>query len=1467
MDAQFAAIVADAAKQYKLSTNSKKGVLFDDFTLNPPLKTVDQLIAIVDKQNEQFSNFREKRHGLFKTLTLAMKPIEIVGEAACGPASEVFAPSAHVLAAVMYMIRAAENVSKMYDSIEELFGQLKDFTGRLNVYAKHTMSDTLRQKLVTILATVFQIVIIATQEVRQGRLKSYFKRLLGSGSPVDPAMEKLRILTLGEERQVIAETYGGVADINDKTDRVEDLVIAVNENLQNLNFDHLGQLDIERRDRLRNILQPSPFPKDFYTAFERSRVAGTGDWLLKDESLQAWFRGDKPFLWMNGSPGTGKSFLTSHIITHCLETMPRLAYFFFRDTGPETRSCVQALRDLAYQMSEADASYGKALMNSLYSSDDIRTVPSAFRRLFIEPHQMENCLQPTFIFLDGIDEADADEMSQLLFQMGPEEEDFAAGPRCSALRFALVGRSYMTETITQALDRDSSGDLLLTIQITPDRSADDVSAYIARGILQSRILNQTTNEFKDKVVRLMEAQVDGLFILAKFMLAEVNRKRHPRSILKSLETYPKEINGMLEKTLESLSAAISEEEAEDLNEMLRWIICAEQALTLEQLEAALILFFGDPPFRLEETLRGQYSCFFELEREDGMTTDDLIKDYERRQRELRRTGTAFSRISPTGRGSVDESAISDRGLSPLRHTATAGGRKSSVSSVSTLRERRGSGSPASPARSIDPVITGSEMEFRSKKSTTVVTFFHTTVREFFLNLKSAQAEHHLISRIKFDPVEARLHVVKTCLRIFTDEKWFQSYNLGSGRKAIKQYAAWYWQEHMACLDPTLVSAEEKRNLGVMIYRMLNDEATIVDWTSMYQKNDEGLDVLMERNLRALLRWFQDQDVVAGLSPQGQAFAAELKVNPSMLCEAIGRYYARCWVAENCQVYIPTMFCFDIVQSVALRQAGYMWEDEENHWLEIDLDERMLKAIAWTNCKESGHLNRRVGSTYLALGKHEKALKYYEKALAMDDDKQQTLGRISWCLYQDERYYEALAPALDCVKLEEACQAEGKYTGAALDRSKWRLYKDYYLAAQCYYSTYQTELAMEYFLRAIKASTGVALNEWERFEAEISYLEALSDESRYTEMMKLLHEMSLQLTNKTQGQNRLVELVLNQNNKRLVIDRIPKAASKTGEAEFILRTLEQAISAAHDIREPVVILYLRLAYGIVCSYSYKIESAIAVFEQISLVEYRARGNFVTRQGHAISFQRLAHLYKLQLLREGLSSPAALDWIERLEVVMKKQDEQRSLETPASIQGSDINTAALYLGLFYRLLGRHDESREILSILIVENLALLSDPEPLNDEFAIDNLLWLLLAAGDVEKARCLAQSMRNVNPNVSMQSTQSESPVLERPEPKLMNILSTDRCCAQCLENIPSTDDFRICVLCMESFCEKCITTIICVDGNSTADHKDGVQCRQDHDWFTVPTLNRNLHTGQIMGVDGRVREFETWTEEVRAAWT
>ncbi|KAH7122968.1 hypothetical protein EDB81DRAFT_665478 [Dactylonectria macrodidyma] len=1487
---QFSNIVTSAAKRFADVSGSK----LEDF-LNPPLRSIDELTRRIDSQNGDFESFRARRQTIFSTLAAALSPIETAGEILAGAASDTFSPAQGIFGVVAYLIGGARDVSGIYDAIVELFELLKDFTGRLDVYIKHTMSASLREKLVAILTTLFEVLVLATKQIKRGRVKAYFKSLFGSESPVQPALDQLKALTLGEERQVIADTYGGVSDIKDTTNRVEAIVTEVDRNVASLRkeasllrAEARERTNAAHKDKLKEILEPSPFPEDFFSAFNKSRVEGTGDWILEDESLQSWLQTETPYLWISGAAGTGKSFLTTRLISWGLEKLSHLGYFYFRDNNPETRSVLQALRDVAYQLSEGDAFYAKQLLKLLQSGDEIKTIPSAFRKLLVQPFQEDLRDKTIFIFFDGIDEADQGDIAELLDQLSAGDDDDTQRPPHCKVQVALIGRAHLTETVSFALDPMAEGTVVTTLHVTPDRNVHDVNSFITESVLRSRVLSRLSDEFKYNIIEAMVSQVDGLFILAKFMLEEINRRRHPRSILQSLQSYPKEINGMLTRSLKSLSATMADdEEAKDLNEMLSWVACAEEVLSLEQLEAVLILKFGDPPFRLEETLRGTYACFFELEREDGLTTDDLIKEHERKQRSnegfgsgsrsssaRRPSSSGARRPSSTGSASRPSRpsifASSEGQLDLMRNLSPKGRHRSPVSQLSSNPSPiRSPG--RSPVRPYSPITTPdlldpmNEMEFRSNKSSTRVSFFHTSVKEFFSKVNSTTKSETGGPAIGFDPTVARVHILKTCLSIFTDPAWFGKFNLGEGRQAIKDYAAWYWQEHVAAIDPATIPAANKHELGTQIYKMLTDDAVILSWSILYEKNNEGLEVLTDANIKGIRKWMKDPDVVSGLNPEAKEWVAKGVTESPGIFKPIGDLYAKAWLSNEFHMYTPTQFCFKIVHAIAFMQEGYSWSHTNRHWTDVPVMQRIVKAEKWARIPKTAHYHRRLGSTYLVNGMHSEALMHYDEALALDHNSVETKGRIAYCLSKDGRFPEAVQRALECEAIELESIAGGKLDADALKSTKWRLYKDHILLAYCYSELGDSENALKYFKAAVKSSKEANLGPVETFDSEVGYLELLAVENRHADVMKFLHELSSEVTDKESDRTRLVDILLEEHNKPIVIDWIPRAASKAEDAAFMIDQLEFSIELAREvIRDPLKAMYLRHSLGTTHAYSRDIKKAIELFEGVAFIEYRPRGNVPTRQAYALAFQKLALLYKEEVLHAGLKTPEARVWIKKLERVQIQQSKHQNQDMPLNMVGSDINVAAIYLALFYRLLGRKEEADGMLRKLIIDSLNILSDDDAQNDEYALDNLLSLLIAADDIENARALSQSMRKLDPQV-LATSPIDSPVLQRLEPKLPEIQSMQHSCAQCLDYISPTQEYSMCEYCMESYCGKCLE-VIKQDGNKTTDHRSDLICRSDHVWFAVPPLTRVLHRGEILLVDGRVASFNEWKTGLQKRW-
>lgn len=89
-DAQFHKLWDEALQAYMRDTN--KNLLNEDFI---KLTSVDQLCAVVERNNEKFEKFRKRGGKIFTCLKYALKPIELFGNLAAGGASMVADPSAY----------------------------------------------------------------------------------------------------------------------------------------------------------------------------------------------------------------------------------------------------------------------------------------------------------------------------------------------------------------------------------------------------------------------------------------------------------------------------------------------------------------------------------------------------------------------------------------------------------------------------------------------------------------------------------------------------------------------------------------------------------------------------------------------------------------------------------------------------------------------------------------------------------------------------------------------------------------------------------------------------------------------------------------------------------------------------------------------------------------------------------------------------------------------------------------------------------------------------------------------------------------------------------------------------------------------------------------------------------------------------------------------------------------------------
>ncbi|GFF96178.1 tetratricopeptide repeat domain protein [Aspergillus udagawae] len=593
------------------------------------LTTVEELLGSIETENKAFGDFRAKRSHIFSALKSAMLPIQLVGVLASTGAQITFPPAGLIFSAVKYLVNAAGGVSAKYDAIVDLMGTLKDFTVRLGVYAKQLISDALRDKLTDILSTMLEIFAIARHQIERGRLRTFGKNVLLGNDEGKAMIDKLNALMDSERNLTGAETLTEVKVANTRIKRVHSNIEKLVQHMNNMG---LSQMQTEQaqekrnRDHVKRVLQPTTSADDRYTAINRSRTQGTGDWIREEKVFQDWLSRVKPLLWVTGTPGAGKTYLASNIITYLKQRFPQnvqhpshvsVAYFFFKDDDLKTRYLHQALRDISFQIAQNDPMYTKHIVSCVDSREDIATLPSLWQKLYAEFFLANNALDSSvYIILDALDEAFTEDRLELFEML----KDIQQGGR---LQFLMLGRPHIDEEIDQIVEALAGP----AIYVSELNNSEDIVRYIKSSISKSVYLKRASKALQLEIVDRLSAGAQGMFIWVDFMLKELLKKRDEGSMRRALDEAPNGLSQMIRHVLKDISESLknSPQYAEDLNEMLAWATCSTSPLRLDEMESVVKWRSesGDGWIWLEGDLRRQYASLFLLNRKDGLTTSEL----------------------------------------------------------------------------------------------------------------------------------------------------------------------------------------------------------------------------------------------------------------------------------------------------------------------------------------------------------------------------------------------------------------------------------------------------------------------------------------------------------------------------------------------------------------------------------------------------------------------------------------------------------------------------------------------------------------------------------------------------------------------------------------------------------------------------------------------------------------------------
>ncbi len=225
--------------------------------------------------------------------------------------------------------------------------------------------------------------------------------------------------------------------------------------------------------------------------------------------FKSWMSGERSVLWISGNPGAGKSYIASNLISLFYETYPQriqhsshvsVAYFYFNENDPKTRSFPQALRDMAYTVAQNDQVYAKYLSTRLDLEGDLTSVTYAWKNFFADFFIRQKGDSHLIILLDGMDES---------FQKDREEFfDLARRHpgRLGRIRLVMLGRPQVLDEIVQNMDLTT----VPTISVTPKTNFLDIARYIDITISRSASLRRVSKVKRQELAEKIREKAGGM---------------------------------------------------------------------------------------------------------------------------------------------------------------------------------------------------------------------------------------------------------------------------------------------------------------------------------------------------------------------------------------------------------------------------------------------------------------------------------------------------------------------------------------------------------------------------------------------------------------------------------------------------------------------------------------------------------------------------------------------------------------------------------------------------------------------------------------------------------------------------------------------------------------------------------------------------------------------------------------------
>ncbi|KAN0141605.1 Ankyrin repeat-containing domain protein [Lactarius tabidus] len=577
----FQLLFNEALKEYRRKTGK-------DITAHPLAEEIkscdspDAILAVLQGKANELNQSQSSDERLTGWLTPTVNVLNALSATLGQGVGTVFPPTQVIFSGISILLVAARDAAASRVVLVELFEQIKNFFVRLKTYTEVPQNVDMTNVLGKIMAEVLSMLAIATKEMKQGRKKTFFRKLVGR-TEIEDALRRMDKLEQGELRTVAAQVLKTNIDLKNDAKETKTMVQQI---VRDMSAMSSQSWELLLQD-LRGWLSP-PDPSTNHNIACDTQHERTATWVFNEDIFKEW-ESSGSLLWIHGKAGSGKSILCSAIIQHIMlhdSVTASMAYFYFDFRDVDKKNPGNLLRSLLMQLS-SQSEHCADILSRLHSNYKFSKGQPSERALVKCLKDMLMALSssqfPTYIILDALDECP--NTSGI-----PTPRDHLLGLLKDLVDLHLQNlhicvTSRLEPDIRTALKPLASGHLSLHDQPGQKR---DIAKYVI-SVVQSDIKMKNWREDDRKlVIQSVSEKADGMF---RWVFCQLEMLRHclPPSLRRQLNELPKSLDETYERVLKEIE---STNQGRHAHRLLQCLAVAMRPLRVEEL-AEVLAFDSD----------------------------------------------------------------------------------------------------------------------------------------------------------------------------------------------------------------------------------------------------------------------------------------------------------------------------------------------------------------------------------------------------------------------------------------------------------------------------------------------------------------------------------------------------------------------------------------------------------------------------------------------------------------------------------------------------------------------------------------------------------------------------------------------------------------------------------------------------------------------------------------------------------